>query len=129
MTAHVLVERIDPRRPATLSKRVLSLLRQEIGYQGLVFSDDLEMRAVADRFTPDELVTGALGAGVDALLVCSRADLRAQVLDALEAAPDALVERSLARMAEFKRGFAGGRRARGGSPPYAAHLELASRLT
>jgi beta-N-acetylhexosaminidase len=128
MTAHVLVPSLDPRQPATLSRRVLALLRKQINYGGLVFSDDLEMRAVADRFAPDAIVSNALAAGVDALLVCSRADLRDEVLAALESASDALVEAGLARMAAFKQRWAGGRSAGGGAPPYAAHRELATRL-
>ena len=128
MTSHVCLSRLDPDLPATLSPRVLALLREEIGYQGLVFSDDLEMRAIADRFAPGEMTRGALAAGVDALLVCSRADLRDEVLAALESAPDRLLEASLGRMAAFKRAWAGGRRGAGGEPPYAAHRELATRL-
>ncbi len=128
MTAHVWLPRIDAQLPATLSPAVLALLRDEIGYGGLVFSDDLEMRAIAGRFAPADVTHAALAAGVDALLVCSRADLRDEVLAALEAAPDPLVEAGLARLVAFKRRYAGGRRASGGAPPYASHRELASRL-
>jgi beta-N-acetylhexosaminidase len=128
MTSHVCLPRLDPDLPATLSPRVLSLLREEIGYRGLVFSDDLEMRAVADRWAPGEMARAALAAGVDALLVCRRADFRDEVLAALESAPAALLEAGLARMAAFKREYAGGRRGAGGGPPYAAHRELATRL-
>ncbi len=128
MTSHVCLSRLDPDLPATLSPRVLALLREEIGYRGLVFSDDLEMRAIADRFAPDEVTRAALAAGVDALLVCSRADLRDAVLAALESAPDHLLEAGLGRMAAFKRSWSGGRRGAGGTPPYAAHRELATRL-
>ena len=107
---------------------MLALLRDEIGYDGLVFSDDLEMRAISDRFAPADVAHAALAAGVDALLVCSRAELRDEVLAALEAAPDPLVEAGLGRVAAFKRSFAGGRGGGGGAPPYAAHRELATRL-
>jgi beta-N-acetylhexosaminidase len=128
MTSHVCLSRVDPDLPATFSPRVLSLLRDEIGYRGLVFSDDLEMRAVADRFAPGEMARAALAAGVDALLVCSRADFRDEVLAALESAPDPLLEAGLVRMAAFKREHAGGGRGAGGGPPYAAHRDLATRL-
>ena len=107
---------------------MLRLLRRSSATGGLVFSDDLEMRAIADHFAPADVTRAALGAGVDALLVCSRADLRDAVLAALEAAPDALVERALARLAGFKRLHAGGRGGHGGAPPYASHQELAARL-
>jgi beta-N-acetylhexosaminidase len=128
MTAHVVISRLDPERPATLSPAAIDLLRQEIGFEGLLFSDDLEMAAVADHFAPAELVRGALAAGVDALLVCSRADLRDEVLGHLERAPDALLEAPLARVGEFKRRFSGGRRASGGAPPYPEHAALTHRL-
>jgi beta-N-acetylhexosaminidase len=128
MTAHVLLPCLDAALPATLSPHALALLREEIGYDGLVFSDDLEMRAVADRWRPPEIARAALAAGVDALLVCSRADARDEVLAALEAAPSALLRDALRRMAAFKQRWAGGRRARGGAPPYAAHRELAGRF-
>jgi len=71
---------------------------------------------------------GALSAGVDALLVCSRTDLRDEVLAALESTPDSLLEPALARMAAFKREHAGGAHGAGSAPPYAAHRELAARL-
>jgi beta-glucosidase-like glycosyl hydrolase len=74
------------------------------------------------------MVSRALGAGVDALLVCRRADLRDAVLAALEALPHEAVAPGLRRMAAFKRRYAGGRRASGGAPPYPEHLALAERL-
>jgi len=128
MTAHVLLPRLNPELPATLAPEVLACLRQEIGYDGLVFGDDLEMAAVADRFDPRTSVRRALEAGVDALLVCRSPELRDRVLAALEAAPDRLLARPLERMAAFKRRFAGGLGASGGAPPYPEHQALAERL-
>ena len=46
----------------------------------LIISDDLEMKAVANRYSPRELVEGSFAAGVDALLVCRSAELRDDVL-------------------------------------------------
>lgn len=106
MTAHVLFEALDRRRPATLSPPVMHLLRGEIGYDGVVFSDDLEMKAVADHFTPEQRVRGSLEAGCDALLVCSKADLRDECLRLLERAPDALLEGPLRRVVAMKQRFA-----------------------
>jgi beta-N-acetylhexosaminidase len=128
MTAHVLLPALDPELPATLSPHVMGLLRDELGYDGLVFSDDVEMRAVADRHPPREIVRLALAAGVDAFLVCSRADVRDEVLAALESAGDAQLRAPLRRLSAFKRAYAGGRRGGGGTPPYAAHRALATRL-
>lgn len=129
MTAHILLPALDPVHPATLSRAALSLLRGELGYDGLVFSDDLEMKGVADHFDPREITLGALEAGVDVLLVCRQAELRDEVLALLEQAPAALVEAGLRRVAAFKARFSGGRHSRGDSPPYAEHLALAERLS
>jgi beta-N-acetylhexosaminidase len=72
MTAHVLVPSFDEQRPATLSPRIVQdLLRDELGYPGVILSDDLEMKAIArDHPVPDAAVQ-AIAAGCDGLLVCS----------------------------------------------------------
>jgi len=106
MTAHVVFEAIDARRPATLSPDVMALLREELGYDGVVFSDDLEMKAVADHYRPEQMVHGALEAGCDALLVCRHAGLRDEVLQRLERAPDRLVERAVERVVALKKRYA-----------------------
>ncbi|MCA9712456.1 MAG: glycoside hydrolase family 3 protein, partial [Myxococcales bacterium] len=106
MTAHVVFEAIDPRRPATLSPDVMAILREQLRYDGVVFSDDLEMKAVADHYSPEQLVLGSLEAGVDAVLVCRQADLRQEVLARLERAPDRQVERALERVVALKRRYA-----------------------
>ncbi len=82
MTAHVVFEALDARRPATLSPPVLRLLREECGYDGCVLSDDLEMKAVADHFPLEEAVPAALAAGVDALLVCHQPAVQHRAIDA-----------------------------------------------
>lgn len=106
MTAHVLFPRLDRQRPATLAPDVMNLLRGELGYDGVVFSDDLEMKAVADHFQPEPLVRGCLEAGCDGVLVCSQFDLVREVLRLLERTPDALLEHPLRRMVAFKQKYA-----------------------
>ncbi len=134
MTAHVLFPALDAKRPATLSPEVIAILREELAFDGVVFSDDLEMKAVADHHGPKALVDGCLEAGVDSLLVCRHAGLREAVLRGLERAPDARLEHALRRMIELKRRFAGPREtpARGAgeppAPPYADHRALAERF-
>lgn len=86
MTAHVVFAAVDPDRPATLSPAVVQgVLRDELGYRGVVVSDDLEMRAIADNYGYGDAAVQAVLAGCDALLVCSDADAQAQVRDALAA--------------------------------------------
>jgi len=70
MTAHVLYPALDPERPATLSHRIATeLLRDELGFRGVLVSDDLGMKAVADRYSIEELAVLTIEAGVDHLLV------------------------------------------------------------
>ncbi len=130
MTAHVVFEALDKKRPATIAPDVMALLRDELAYDGLVFSDDLEMKAVADHFDPQTLVRGALDARVDAFLVCRKLDLAVEVLGRIEKSPDALLEHPLRRMNAFKDRFAPPplppRDA--ACPPYPEHQALAQRI-
>ena len=72
MTAHVLVPSLDEQRPATLSRRIVTgLLREELGYDGVILSDDLEMKAIAKRMDSHEATVAAIAAGCDAVLMCS----------------------------------------------------------
>jgi len=72
MTAHVVFDALDPDVPATLSPAVVTgLLRRELGYDGVVVSDDLEMRAVSERWGVPDAACRAVDAGCDLLLVCS----------------------------------------------------------
>ena len=71
MTAHVRFTALDRELPATLSAAVVTgLLRHQIGYDGVVFSDDMEMNAISANFSPGEAAVLALRAGVDVLLFC-----------------------------------------------------------
>lgn len=93
MTAHVVFQAIDPKVPATLSRTVLSgLLRKELRYRGLVISDDLEMKAVADHWGVPEAAVLSLEAGADILLVCKTRDL---VLGSIDAIAKALESKRL----------------------------------
>jgi beta-N-acetylhexosaminidase len=70
MTAHILFPQIDANVPATLSKPILqSILREELGFEGVVVSDDLDMKAVSDMFTKSGTVTQAFHAGCDLFIV------------------------------------------------------------
>lgn len=84
MTAHVVFEPIDPTLPATMSHPVLTgVLRNQLGFDGVVISDGLEMKAIAANFTPDELVTRGANAGLDLFAPCEEGDFRDRVIDAL----------------------------------------------
>ncbi len=82
MTAHLQLPALDPQRPATLSAAVLSqLLRQDLGFQGLVVTDALVMEAIAGHYGAGEAAALAFEAGADLILM--PADVAA-ALDALE---------------------------------------------
>lgn len=69
MTAHVIYRALDPERPATVSRNVIArTIRGELGFSGLLLSDDLAMRALAGE--PAERATAALAAGCDLALYC-----------------------------------------------------------
>lgn len=70
MSAHILLPALDPDRPATLSPRILTgLLRQELGYEGLIVTDGMEMQAIASAYGIERGSVLALAAGADAICV------------------------------------------------------------
>jgi beta-N-acetylhexosaminidase len=71
ITAHVRFTSLDADRPATLSERIVTgLLRHQLGYDGVVFSDDMEMKAISDNYPLEDTAVLAVRAGVDSLLYC-----------------------------------------------------------
>jgi beta-N-acetylhexosaminidase len=113
MTAHVLVPALDEQRPATLSRRIVTgMLREELRYDGVILSDDLEMKALANDYTVAESAVLAIEAGCDGVLICSgKTDAQASALEALvhavedERLPWARVEDALKRQRLTKERF------------------------
>jgi beta-N-acetylhexosaminidase len=140
MTAHVVFAALDPTRPATLSPEVITgLLRDKLGYQGVIVSDDLDMKAIAAHLGAGDAAVRAIRAGCDVLLLCR--DERNQLLaeEALikecerDSAFRAEVGAAAARVRAMKRAHAENQARRPapgreviGSP---AHQALAARLT
>lgn len=84
MTAHVVFAALDASRPATLSEQVVTgLLRERLGYRGVIVSDDLDMRAIAGTMGVDTAAVGAIRAGCDVLLLCENEAYQAQAEEAL----------------------------------------------
>ncbi len=68
MTAHIFNSRLDPERPATLSRAVLQgILRERLGFDGVVLSDDMEMKAITDCFGLEQAMQYGIEAGLDVL--------------------------------------------------------------
>ena len=103
MTAHLMLTALDRERPATLSRAVLTgLLREDLGFDGLIVTDALVMEAIAGRYGAGEAAVLALEAGAD--LVLMPADANA-ALDAIAAAVASgrLSQAQLERSAERRR--------------------------
>src|SRR5437764_8530557 len=115
MTAHVFAPALDEKSPATLSHRVVTgLLRNELGFQGVILSDDLEMKAIANNYEVPEAAVMAIEAGCDGVLICSADyDTQAETVEALVRAvetarlPYARVEDALKRQQRAKERFLG----------------------
>jgi beta-N-acetylhexosaminidase len=74
MTAHVVVEAVDPELPATLSSKVLSgLLRDEMGFDGVVVTDSMDMAAIRETYGLHEATAMAIAAGADVVMVAGDA--------------------------------------------------------
>src|SRR5262245_36935681 len=112
MTAHILIPSLDEEHPATLSPRIINLLKQSLKFNGMVATDDLEMKAISSRYGTAEASVAAIAAGCDALLLCGP-DQGAQVaaIEALIYAveqgtlPVKRVEDALARQRRVKERF------------------------
>ena len=69
MISHIFVDSLDKDLPASLSKNVVSeLLRKQLGYDGVVITDDLQMGAIRENYSLDEIVINAVNAGDDILM-------------------------------------------------------------
>lgn len=117
MTAHVAFPAIeaDPSVPATLSRAVLTgLLREELGYQGVIISDCLEMGAIADGVGVAAGAVATLQAGCDIVLISHREDQQRAALDAVASAvaqgtiPSQRIDEALARVQRLKQARAVG---------------------
>ena len=91
MTAHVYNAQLDPETVATLSQPIITgILREQLGFDGVVFSDDMQMSAIADNYGFAEAVVGTVAAGVDVVVVGNNLsyepDVAARIIDLLAAA-------------------------------------------
>jgi beta-N-acetylhexosaminidase len=91
MVAHVFNKKLDRRYPATLSKKIVGAIRNDLKFGGLVVSDDMDMRAIADKYSLEAALELALNAGIDMLVLsnngkCYDAQLAQKAVDAVHAA-------------------------------------------
>jgi beta-N-acetylhexosaminidase len=71
MTAHILVPALDEENPATLSPAIVDgVLKGTLGFDGMVMTDDIEMKAVSARYSTAQATVRAIAAGCDVVLMC-----------------------------------------------------------
>jgi len=113
MSAHVFNSHLDPDRPATLSRAVITgLLREQLGFTGVITSDDMEMKAISAHYGLENSLPLALAAGIDVLCfgnnLSYNPDIAPRAIDILERAvtsgrlPSARIDESCTRVLALK---------------------------
>jgi beta-N-acetylhexosaminidase len=104
MIAHISLSGLEPGDlPASLSPTLIrGLLREEMGFEGLVMTDDLDMGAILNHYGFEETIRKGIAAGNDLLMICHRIELAAQAKTLLERLPVAAVESALGAVSKFK---------------------------
>ena len=110
MTAHVIYTAWDAENTATFSKTILqNILRQKLGFQGVIMSDDLEMKAVENYFPLEAFPRMGIEAGVDIFLICNSVEkiktLHNQLIQDVdnETIPTAPIQQSVERILRLKK--------------------------
>ena len=109
MTAHLLAPNLDPKWPATISKRITNeILRKDLGFKGVIITDDLRMKGISNLMPIPDAAVKALEAGHDMVMICRIMELQRQTLDNIKRAADAGLlfglEDKLTRIAALKGG-------------------------
>ncbi|MBL9188015.1 MAG: glycoside hydrolase family 3 protein [Opitutaceae bacterium] len=118
MSAHVFNAQLDPERPATLSRAVITgILRERLGFRGVITSDDMEMKAIASHYGLEQSVPLAIEAGIDVLCFGNNLshdpDIAPRAIGILERAvtsgriPESRIDESVARVLALKRKIGG----------------------
>jgi beta-N-acetylhexosaminidase len=90
--------------PASLSRRIITkLLRDELGFEGLIMTDDLDMGAIMNEYGLEETILRVIGAGNDLAMICHRVSAIAEARGYLEKLPSGQLDRALARVVRFKK--------------------------
>ena len=119
MVAHAQYPALEPDGlPASLSHRIVTgLLREELGFRGLVMTDDLDMGAILNHYSLEETIRLAITAGNDLAMICHRVEALPEAHAFLDQLPMAELDRALRSVASFKQHLAPPRRLLGGGIP------------
>jgi beta-N-acetylhexosaminidase len=93
MMAHLLVDALDEKLPTSLSARAYEFLRQETKFNRVILTDDMEMKAITDRFTVEDAAVMAINAGADMLLYRSMGNAAKALHSIREAAKKKYIKR------------------------------------
>ena len=92
MTAHIFNARLDPEFPATLSPKIITgILREQLGYDGVIISDDMQMKAIASQYAFETAIQSALAAGIDILTFGNNLSYHENIMTRVVAAISQLV--------------------------------------
>jgi len=111
MVGHLVYPTIDPHNPASLSRDAISMLRRDLGFDGVIVTDDLAMAGAKGGGTPAEAAVKAAQAGADLFIVSSPPQQQADAYDAVVAAvesgeiPRSRIEKSVERLLTLKEGY------------------------
>jgi beta-N-acetylhexosaminidase len=111
MVGHLVYPAIDPDHPASLSEDAISMLRGDLGFRGVVVTDDLAMQGATGGGSPAKAAVDAVEAGADLLLISSFPQQQAEAYDAVVKAvesgeiPRSRIEKSVGRLLEVKQRY------------------------
>jgi beta-N-acetylhexosaminidase len=112
MTSHLRIPNLNDSSPVTVSRFITTgILRRELGFDGLIFTDDLTMKGITNICSPNEAGWRAVASGADMVLVCHDRQAQRQALEGLRRAvgegliPMSQLSATLTRIAKFKKKF------------------------
>ena len=108
MVCHGWYPIFEPKKtPASLSRRVVGeLLRKEMGFEGLIMTDDLDMGAIVNEYSLEGTIRSVIGAGNDLAMICHRVSEIEKAHQVIEKLPRTQLDQALASVARFKKNLA-----------------------
>jgi len=109
MVSHILLDKIDNKNPSSMSKTVITgILREKLGFDGVIITDDMEMKAITENYTIEDASVKSIIAGCDILLIGSGTEYVNKVIDAIKEAilnghiSEERIDKSVSRIIKLK---------------------------